>query len=68
LNTFVAPNATIVGEVMIGMECSIWYGAVIRGDINAVDIGNATSIGENTVIHTAGYLPNGMPARVQIGP
>ena len=36
LNAYVAPNATVVGQVTIGMESSVWYGAVIRGDINEV--------------------------------
>ena len=36
LNSFVVPNATLVGEVSIGMESQVWYGCVIRGDINEV--------------------------------
>lgn len=35
--SFIAPNATVVGEVTIGLDSSIWYGAVIRGDINSVE-------------------------------
>jgi carbonic anhydrase/acetyltransferase-like protein (isoleucine patch superfamily) len=64
---FIAPNATIIGEVHVGHKCSIWYGAVLRGDINAIRIGQFTSIGDNTVIHTAGSLPTGIPASVNIG-
>jgi len=66
-NTYIAPNCTIIGEVVIGSETNIWYGVVIRGDINAVRIGNNTSIGDNTVIHTAGSLPTGIPASVNVG-
>lgn len=67
INAFVAPNATIVGEVSIGHETTVWYGSVIRGDINAVRIGNNSSIGDNSVIVTAGSLPTGIPASVNIG-
>lgn len=67
LDSFVAPNATIVGEVQIGGESVVWYGAVIRGDMNQIKIGNNCCVGENTVIHTAGSLPTGVPAVVEIG-
>jgi len=67
LYTYVAPNATIVGEVMIGSESIVWYGSILRGDMNQIKIGNNVSIGENTVIHTAGSLPTGLPATVEIG-
>eukprot|EP01017_Pseudomicrothorax_dubius_P022171 TRINITY_DN2391_c0_g1_i1.p1 TRINITY_DN2391_c0_g1~~TRINITY_DN2391_c0_g1_i1.p1 ORF type:complete len:257 (-),score=55.10 TRINITY_DN2391_c0_g1_i1:37-807(-) len=66
-DTFIAPNATVIGEVQIGFETNIWYGCVIRGDINGVKIGSNTSVGENTVIHTAASLPTGLPAAVEIG-
>jgi len=67
LDCYIAPNATIIGEVIIGNESSVWYGSVIRGDLNAVRIGNNCSIGDNTVIHTASSLPTGIPASVNIG-
>jgi len=38
LFTYLAPNATIIGEVMIGSECMIWYGSVIRGDMNQITL------------------------------
>jgi carbonic anhydrase/acetyltransferase-like protein (isoleucine patch superfamily) len=66
-NCWVAPNSTVVGEVSIRRWSSVWYNCVIRGDINRVDIHNFTSIGDNTVIHTAAALPTGMPAKVYIG-
>ena len=46
---------------------SVWYNAVIRGDINRVEIGNFSSIGENSVLHTAPSLPTGMLAKLSIG-
>jgi len=67
MNTYISPNCTIIGEVIVGSETNIWYGVVIRGDINAVRIGSNTSIEENTVITTAGTLPTGIPASVDIG-
>ena len=66
-NNWIAPNATVIGEVTLRRWVSVWYNAVIRGDINGVDINNFTSIGDNTVIHTAASLPTGMPAKVHIG-
>ena len=56
-----------MGEVLIRRWASVWYNSVVRGDINAVHIGLFTSIGDNTVIHTAASLPTGMPAKVEIG-
>ena len=57
----------LVGEVRIRRWSTVWYNCVIRGDINRVDIYNFTSIGDNTVIHTAAAIPTGMPAKVYIG-
>ncbi|WP_285010745.1 gamma carbonic anhydrase family protein [Pedobacter faecalis] len=52
---FIAPNATIVGEVVMGNSCSVWFNAVIRGDVNSITIGNETNIQDGAVIH-ATYL------------
>ena len=46
---------------------SVWYNAVIRGDINRVYIGHFSSIGENSVLHTAPSLPTGMNAKLHVG-
>ncbi len=54
-NCFIAPNATIVGEVVMGNNCSVWFNAVIRGDVNAITIGNDSNIQDGAVIH-ATYL------------
>jgi carbonic anhydrase/acetyltransferase-like protein (isoleucine patch superfamily) len=48
---FVAENATIVGDVVMGRECSVWFNAVIRGDVNAIRIGDKTNIQDGAVIH-----------------
>jgi carbonic anhydrase/acetyltransferase-like protein (isoleucine patch superfamily) len=50
---FVAPNATIVGDVSLGRDCGIWYGAVLRGDIQSIVIGQGTNIQDNAVVHLA---------------
>ena len=50
-NCFIAPNATIVGDVVIGNDCSIWFNAVIRGDVNSIRIGDKVNIQDGAVIH-----------------
>lgn len=48
---FIAENATIVGEVTIGEQCSIWFNAVIRGDVNYIKIGNKVNVQDGAIIH-----------------
>jgi carbonic anhydrase/acetyltransferase-like protein (isoleucine patch superfamily) len=48
---FLAPNATIVGDVITGDECSFWFNAVIRGDVNSIRIGNKVNVQDGAVIH-----------------
>jgi carbonic anhydrase/acetyltransferase-like protein (isoleucine patch superfamily) len=50
-DNFIAPNATIVGEVTTGNECSFWFNAVVRGDVNYITLGNKVNIQDNAVIH-----------------
>src|SRR5690242_17440338 len=50
-NCFIAPNATIVGDVIMGNDCSIWFNAVLRGDVNSIRIGNKVNIQDGAVIH-----------------
>jgi carbonic anhydrase/acetyltransferase-like protein (isoleucine patch superfamily) len=49
--TFVAENASLIGAVEIGKECSIWYGAVLRGDVGAIRIGNYSNVQDNAILH-----------------
>ncbi len=51
-NTFLAENSTIVGDVIIGKDCSIWFNAVLRGDVNSIRIGNRVNVQDGSVIHT----------------
>jgi carbonic anhydrase/acetyltransferase-like protein (isoleucine patch superfamily) len=48
---FLAPNATVVGDVVMGEECSVWFNAVIRGDVNSIRIGNKVNIQDGACIH-----------------
>lgn len=48
---FIAPNATVVGDVQLGKNSSVWYGAVLRGDLGAICIGENTNIQDNCVLH-----------------
>ncbi len=49
---FLAETAVIIGDVIMGKECSVWYNAVIRGDVNFIRIGNRVNIQDGVVIHT----------------
>lgn len=67
-NCFIAPNATIVGDVVMGSNCSIWFNAVVRGDVNSISIGNDSNIQDGAVIH-ATYLKAAtvIGSRVSVG-
>jgi len=52
-SAFVAPNASVVGDVVIGANSTIWYGATMRGDVNIIRIGANTNIQDGTVIHVS---------------
>lgn len=49
---YLAPNATLVGDVTVGDECSIWFNTVLRGDVNTITIGNRVNIQDGSVLHT----------------
>lgn len=49
---YLSENVTIIGDVVIGDECSIWFNAVLRGDVNSIRIGNRVNIQDGVVIHT----------------
>jgi gamma-carbonic anhydrase len=65
---FLAENASIIGDVEIGNDCSIWYGAVLRGDMHFIRIGSRTNIQDNCVLHiTADTHPTIVAEEVTIG-
>jgi len=69
-NNFIAPSASVIGNVTIGEHSSVWYGATVRGDVNSVKIGSKTSIGDRAVVHVAkiqGDHPTKIGDNVTIG-
>ena len=50
-NCYIAPNATIVGDVVMGDDCSIWFNAVLRGDVNIIRLGNKVNVQDGAIIH-----------------
>jgi carbonic anhydrase/acetyltransferase-like protein (isoleucine patch superfamily) len=65
---FLAETAAVVGDVAVGERSSIWYGAVLRGDVYYIRVGAETSIQDNTVIHvTSGQHPTVIGDRVTVG-
>ena len=51
-NCFFAENATVIGDVVMGKDCSVWYNTVLRGDVNSIRIGNGVNIQDGSVLHT----------------
>ncbi len=69
--SFIAPTASLVGDVKIGKGSCVWYGAIIRGDGNYIKIGEETSVGDGSIIHVAtftGDIAINIGNRVSIGP
>ena len=66
-NVFIAPNATIIGNVTIGDGVSIWYGVVLRGDEGRIEIGRGSNVQDNSVIHTTPEIPTIIKEDVTIG-
>ncbi|MDA9584190.1 gamma carbonic anhydrase family protein [Flavobacteriaceae bacterium] len=65
---YIAENATIVGEVSIGTQCSVWFNAVVRGDVHYIKIGNKVNIQDGAVIHaTYKTSPTTIGNNVSIG-
>lgn len=65
---FIAENAALVGDVEIGNDCSIWYGAVLRADVNVIRIGSRTNIQDGCLLHvTKGTWPAIIAEEVTMG-
>ncbi len=64
---YIADTARVIGRVTLGAGASVWYGAVIRGDVAPVSIGAMTNVQDNAVIHCDFRFPNRIGARVTIG-
>jgi len=64
---YVAPNATVIGDVRIAAEASVWFGCVLRGDNEPIEIGPRTNVQDLTVIHTDEGIPCTLGAGVTVG-
>ncbi len=65
---FLAENATVLGEVTLGDNCSVWFQAVVRGDVNSIKIGNKVNIQDGAIIHcTYETAPTTIGNNVSIG-
>ena len=51
-NCYLADNATIIGDVVMGRDCSVWFNTVLRGDVNSIRIGDRVNIQDGSVLHT----------------
>ena len=67
-NTFLAETAVIIGDVEMGKDCSIWYNAVIRGDVHYIKLGNKVNVQDNVMLHcTYEKFPLNIGNNVSIG-
>lgn len=65
---WLAENSTIIGEVILGEQCTVWFSAVVRGDVNYIKVGNKTNIQDNATIHgTYEKAPTNIGNNVSIG-
>ncbi|MEO1590155.1 MAG: gamma carbonic anhydrase family protein [Cyanobacteria bacterium J06632_22] len=64
---FIAPNATVIGDVRVSEGASIWYGAVVRGDVDRVEIGISSNVQDGAVLHGDPHLPTILEDYVTIG-
>ncbi|NET02351.1 MAG: gamma carbonic anhydrase family protein [Sphaerospermopsis sp. SIO1G1] len=65
--TFIATNAVVIGSVTIAAEASIWYGAVVRGDVERIEIGKCTNVQDGAILHGDPGLPTILEDHVTIG-
>lgn len=66
-SAWVAPNATIVGGVTLGARASVFYGAVLRADVDTITIGEATNLQDNVTMHCDAGVPATLGARISVG-
>lgn len=64
---FIAPGAIVVGDVTIGLRCSVWYNAVVRGDMAAIVVGAETNLQDGVIVHVDEGVPCRIGARVGVG-
>jgi carbonic anhydrase/acetyltransferase-like protein (isoleucine patch superfamily) len=66
-DVYVAPNATVIGDVQLGDEVSIWFGAVLRGDVERLTVGRRSNVQDNSVLHSDPGSPLTLGDRVTVG-
>ena len=66
-DAWVAPNATVIGDVRLGANASIWWNATLRGDNDPIHIGDNTNIQDGSVLHTDEGIPMNIGANVTVG-
>lgn len=64
---FIAPTAAVLGDVTLGPRASVWYGAVVRGDMAPIVVGEATNLQDGTIVHVDEGVPATLGARVGVG-
>jgi carbonic anhydrase/acetyltransferase-like protein (isoleucine patch superfamily) len=64
---FIAPTAAVMGDVTLGAEASVWFGAVLRGDMAPITIGAQTNLQDGTIVHVDEGVPCSIGARVGVG-
>ncbi len=67
LPRFLAPNATLVGDVRFGVDCSVWFGAVLRADLNHIALGDRCNVQDLCVVHLSRRLPCVLADEVSLG-
>ena len=66
-NAWIAPNAHLLGRVLVSPWATIWYGAVLRAELNTIRIGHFSSVGDGTVMHSTVSMPINVPPSIDIG-
>lgn len=66
-SAYIAPGAHVIGHVMIGVKSSVWFNAVIRGDLAPITIGDGTNIQDNTTVHVDYGMPTSIGSNVVVG-
>lgn len=66
-SAFVAPGAVVLGDVTLGPRASVWYGAVLRGDMDRIVVGEATNLQDGTIVHVDEGVPCIIGSRVGVG-
>lgn len=66
-SNFIADNATVIGKVELKTDANVWFGAVIRGDVERIEIGSRSNIQDNCVVHTSKGFPTTIGEDVTVG-